>query len=93
MYYPTKPSMTVDELAEQDELSHEILMLILRRAAKNVYDRDPSQGLEKCLEEVIDLLNRGYIKVITDDEAEMVRLGIFNPLTGKYNAEQMVDDE
>ena len=93
MYSPVKPEMTVDELAEHDSLDHEILMVILNEAAKNVYRQDPSQGLERCLEEIIDLLNRGYIKVITDDDLEMIRLGIFNPLTGKYNAEHMVDDE
>jgi len=93
MYRPVKPNMTVDELSEYDPISHEILMLILRNAAQNVYKKDPSQGLEKCLEEVIDLLNRGYIKVLTDDENDLVRIGIFNPLTGQYNAEQMVKDE
>lgn len=92
MYRPEPPKMTVDEIAEQDPMSHAIIMVILTEVAKNVYRQDPSQGLEKCLEEVIDLLDRGYIKILFDDESEMTWIGVFNPLTGRYNAENMVED-
>ena len=85
MYKPVPPEMSVEEIADYNPIAYQIVMVILTEAAKNVYRYDPSQGLEKCLEELIDMLDRGYIKILFDDESEMTCIGVFNPLTGQYN--------
>jgi hypothetical protein len=40
--------------------------------------------LERCLEDAIDLLNTGYIKILFNEEEDMITLGMFDPSSGEY---------
>jgi hypothetical protein len=84
MYEPRAPNVTVDELAVQDPISHRIVMLMLMKGARGMYQADPSDGLERCLEDAIDLLNTGYIKILFNEEEDMITLGMFDPSSGEY---------
>jgi hypothetical protein len=83
-YYPTLPPMTFEELQESDPDAHEVLNHILFEAAKNVYACSPEIGLEAIFEDTISLYNKGFINLLYDDEEEEVKLGVFNPATGRY---------
>lgn len=89
---PVKPEMTVEQLQEDDFEAYEVLMEFLFQAARNAHLEKPDIGLEAVLEDTISLYNKGYIKLLYDEEAEYLSMGVFNPLTGKYySTEQAVD--
>lgn len=91
-YSPVIPDITVEQLEQDDPESYELLMELLFQAARNAYMKNQNIGLEACLEDTIALYNKGYIKLLYDEEAEYLSMGVFNPLTGRYYAqEQSVD--
>jgi hypothetical protein len=88
MYEPQKPLVSVQELEETDPESYDFLMRVFSMLAVDIYKASPETnelGLEKNIETLIELQDKGLIKLMYDDEQEMIRIGIFNPLTGDYH--------
>jgi hypothetical protein len=92
IYEPQLPQMTMAELRENDSLSFDIVMTVVRHAALQLYRANPAtyqMGLEKCEEAILQMLDEGTAKLMWDETEDdpgddMVWVGYFNSATGKY---------
>jgi len=90
---PRLPHVTMKELREQDEVSFEIVMTVVRNAALMLYHANPATyelGLEKCEEAILDMLDEGTAKIMWDEhdfdpEEDRVWIGYFHSTTGEYH--------
>lgn len=92
MYEPRPPHMTMNELRKKDSLSFEIVMMVVRNAALQLYHANPatySMGLEKCEEAILQMIDEGTAKLMWDEDEDdpaddQVWVGYFNSATGQY---------
>jgi hypothetical protein len=85
----------MEDLRESDPKSFEALMVFFKAFALDAYrsSEDTRQfGLEGNIEALISLWEKGMIKFIADEEGEMIQIGVFNPLTGRYQPPDIEPD-
>jgi len=97
MYKPQPPHLTLDELKSHDNLAFQVVLTIVRHAAKQLYHASPAThdfGLEKCEEIILHMLEEGTAKIIQiedefDEAEDQLWIGYFNSATGEYQLPQL----
>jgi len=81
-----KPKVKVNELREIDQLAFDTVMKIFYDFAIDIYEESPEaqqMGLEKTLETVVELVDKGLIKILVTDD-NIPRLSVYDPEIGDY---------
>jgi len=85
IHEPEKPNLTFDELKENNEEAYCDFCSIALEFASKICKEDPESrklGLEGCQEIVLNLIEKGYIKLV--EYPDGIGVEVFNPLTGQY---------
>jgi len=80
------PKNKVNDLREIDELAFNTVTEILYGFAVEIYEVSEdaqAMGLEKTLETIIELVDKGLIKICVDED-EIPQMSIYDPELGGY---------
>lgn len=85
-----KPSLPIITLMELEEINPEAFRAVSDIAyqyAKIFYKTDPvcrELGLEMNVQTILGLIDKGWVKILYNEETDDIFLGVFQPSIGEY---------